>query len=47
MNFYEIKKFLKNKENLFKSILNFDYKIYSALNWINLPTKKTLCTRMA
>ncbi len=40
INFDEIKNFLQDKDSLFKSILNFDYKIYSALTWINLPTKK-------
>lgn len=35
-----IQLFLKNNKNLFRKILGFNYQVYSALTWINLPTKK-------
>ena len=39
-NSKEIQNFLDEKKNLFRSILNFDYEVYSSLTWVNLPTKK-------
>lgn len=35
-----IQQFLKNNQTLFRDILGFEYQVYSALTWINLPSKK-------
>jgi hypothetical protein len=40
MCFKKINIFLKKNKNLFYSLLGFKSKIYSALTWINLPTKR-------
>ena len=35
-----IQQFLSKNYNLFRDILGFEYQVYSALTWINFPSKK-------